>query len=205
MAALYCRDGVPTLDFWLEYASTYSYPAAERIAAAERATGVSIRWRPFLLGPIFQAQGWNTSPFNIYPPKGCYMWRDLERICEGLGLPLAVRPISAKQHPGRARRADRLCRGLGRGIFARGLPRRVRRRRQYRRPRRDGGHAGKSRCRACSNTRKRRKTRRVCAAKPRKRSASVFSARRVSSPPTANYSGVTIGSKRRLPGRNPKA
>ena len=79
---------MPTLDFWLEYASTYSYPAAERIAAAARATGVSIRWRPFLLGPIFQAQGWNTSPFNIYPQKGCYMWRDLERICESLGLPL---------------------------------------------------------------------------------------------------------------------
>ncbi len=79
---------MPTLDFWLEYASTYSYPAAERIAAAARATGVSIRWRPFLLGPIFQAQGWNTSPFNIYPQKGCYMWRDLERICESLDLPL---------------------------------------------------------------------------------------------------------------------
>lgn len=79
---------MPTVDFWLEYASTYSYPAAERIAAAARAAGVSIRWRPFLLGPIFQAQGWNTSPFNIYPQKGRYMWRDLERICESLGLPL---------------------------------------------------------------------------------------------------------------------
>lgn len=79
---------MPTADFWLEYASTYSYPAAERIAAAARAAGVSIRWRPFLLGPIFQAQGWNTSPFNIYPQKGRYMWRDLERICESLGLPL---------------------------------------------------------------------------------------------------------------------
>lgn len=79
---------MPTVDFWLEYASTYSYPAAERIAAAARAAGVSIRWPPFLLGPIFQAQGWNTSPFNIYPQKGRYMWRDLERICESLGLPL---------------------------------------------------------------------------------------------------------------------
>ncbi len=79
---------MPTLDFWLEYASTYSYPAAERIGEAARAAGVAVRWRPFLLGPIFQAQGWNTSPFNIYPHKGRYMWRDLERICETLGLPL---------------------------------------------------------------------------------------------------------------------
>jgi len=77
-----------TLDFWLEYASTYSYPAAARIAALARAAGVTVRWRPFLLGPIFQSQGWSTSPFNLYPDKGRYMWRDLERICQSLGLPL---------------------------------------------------------------------------------------------------------------------
>jgi 2-hydroxychromene-2-carboxylate isomerase len=77
-----------TIDFWLEFASTYSYPAAERIGALARAAGVTVRWRPFLLGPIFQSQGWNTSPFNVYPGKGRYMWRDLERICGGLGLPL---------------------------------------------------------------------------------------------------------------------
>ena len=29
--------------------------------------------------PDFQAQGWNDSPFNLYPVKGRYMWRDLER------------------------------------------------------------------------------------------------------------------------------
>jgi 2-hydroxychromene-2-carboxylate isomerase len=77
-----------TIDFWLEFASTYSYPAAERIGALARAAGVTVRWRPFLLGPIFQSQGWNTSPFNVYPGKGRYMWRDVERICTGLGLPL---------------------------------------------------------------------------------------------------------------------
>ena len=76
----------PSLDFWLEYASSYSYPAAERIDALARAAGVTIRWRPFLLGPIFLSQGWSTSPFNIYPHKGQYMWRDLERICASLGL-----------------------------------------------------------------------------------------------------------------------
>jgi 2-hydroxychromene-2-carboxylate isomerase len=79
---------MPPLDFWLEYASTYSYPAAERIRALARAAGVTVRWRPFLLGPIFQSQGWSTSPFNIYPQKGQYMWRDMERICQSLGLPL---------------------------------------------------------------------------------------------------------------------
>jgi len=46
-----------------------------------------VRFRPFLLGPIFKAQGWNTSPFNLYLAKGRYMWRDLERICAELDLP----------------------------------------------------------------------------------------------------------------------
>ena len=76
------------VEFWYEFASTYSYPAAMRVEAATKAAGVGIRWRPFLLGPIFGAQGWNDSPFNIYPAKGKYMWRDMERICEAQGLEL---------------------------------------------------------------------------------------------------------------------
>lgn len=75
------------LDFWFEFASTYSYPAAMRIRALADAAGVALRWRPFLLGPIFKAQGWDNSPFNVYQIKGRYMWRDLERICADLGLP----------------------------------------------------------------------------------------------------------------------
>jgi 2-hydroxychromene-2-carboxylate isomerase len=81
--------GRPALDFWFEFASTYSYPAAMRIAPLAAARGVTVRWRPFLLGPIFKAQGWDNSPFNLYPAKGRYMWRDLERICGTLGLPFS--------------------------------------------------------------------------------------------------------------------
>lgn len=79
---------VATLQFWFEFASTYSYPAAMRIGTRAATAGVAIEWRPFLLGPIFQAQGWNDSPFNVYPVKGRYMWRDLERVCgrEGIAL-----------------------------------------------------------------------------------------------------------------------
>jgi 2-hydroxychromene-2-carboxylate isomerase len=77
----------PTLDFWFEFASTYSYPAAMRIGTVAREAGVVVRWRPFLLGPIFKVQGWDTSPFNIYAAKGRYMWRDLERLCRELDLP----------------------------------------------------------------------------------------------------------------------
>ena len=75
-------------EFWYEFASTYSYPAAMRVGALAAARGVELAWRPFLLGPIFAAQGWRDSPFNLYPAKGRYMWRDLERICAALGLAL---------------------------------------------------------------------------------------------------------------------
>jgi 2-hydroxychromene-2-carboxylate isomerase len=81
--------GAPTLDLWFDFASTYSYPAVMRIAPLAEAAGVTVRWRPFLLGPIFKTQGWDNSPFNIYPTKGAYMWRDLERICAALQLPFA--------------------------------------------------------------------------------------------------------------------
>jgi 2-hydroxychromene-2-carboxylate isomerase len=75
------------LDFWFDFASTYSYPAAMRIGPLAQQAGVIVRFRPFLLGPIFKAQGWDTSPFNLYPAKGRHMWRDLERICADLALP----------------------------------------------------------------------------------------------------------------------
>jgi 2-hydroxychromene-2-carboxylate isomerase len=77
----------PVLDFWFDFASTYSYPAAMRIRPLAVQAGVEVRFRPFLLGPIFKAQGWTTSPFNLYPEKGRHMWRDLERLCEEMGLP----------------------------------------------------------------------------------------------------------------------
>jgi 2-hydroxychromene-2-carboxylate isomerase len=77
----------PTLGFWFEFASTYSYLAVCRIERVAANAGVEVSWKPFLLGPIFQAQGWNDSPFNVYPAKGRYMWRDLERLCARHGVP----------------------------------------------------------------------------------------------------------------------
>ncbi|MBP7641549.1 MAG: 2-hydroxychromene-2-carboxylate isomerase [Thauera sp.] len=77
----------PVVEFWFEFASTYSYLSVMRIERAAEAAGVDIEWKPFLLGPVFLALGWNDSPFNIYPPKGRYMWRDLERLAEKEGLP----------------------------------------------------------------------------------------------------------------------
>ncbi len=75
------------LQFWFEFASTYSYLSAMRIEEAATARGITVDWQPFLLGPIFAAQGWSSSPFNLYPAKGRYMWRDMERLCLSRGLP----------------------------------------------------------------------------------------------------------------------
>ena len=79
------------LEFWYEFGSTYSYLSVMRIDEVATRAGVGVRWRPFLLGPIFAAQGWQDSPFNIFPAKGRYMWRDMERRARVYGFPL-VRP-----------------------------------------------------------------------------------------------------------------
>ncbi|MFO1464063.1 MAG: 2-hydroxychromene-2-carboxylate isomerase [bacterium] len=76
-----------TLEFFYEFASTYSYLSAMRIAALAASHGARVQWRPFLLGPIFRDQGWQDSPFKLYPVKGRYMWRDLERRAARYGLP----------------------------------------------------------------------------------------------------------------------
>ena len=81
------------IDFWYDFASTYSYLAAMRAEKLAQAAGVSLRWRPFLLGPIFKSHGMEASPFNLYPVKGRYSWRDLERLVERQGLPKFTPPV----------------------------------------------------------------------------------------------------------------
>ena len=74
------------LAFWFDFASTYSYLSAMRIETEAARHGIGVDWRPFLLGPIFAGQGWTTSPFNIYPAKGRYMVRDIERLAQARGV-----------------------------------------------------------------------------------------------------------------------
>jgi len=119
------------IDFWFDFASTYSYPASQRIRPLAHAHGVTVRFRPFLLGPLFKAQGWGTSPFNLYPAKGRYMWRDLERLCRALDLPL-VRPEPFPQNSLLAARLavaadgeawrDAFCERVFRAEFGEGRP-----------------------------------------------------------------------------------
>ena len=107
-----------TAEFWYDFASTYSYPAAMRVAELARSRAVALAWRPFLLGPIFAAYGWRDSPFNIYPAKGRYMWRDMERICGALALPLK-RPDPFPQNSLLAARVALALEGESRAGFSR--------------------------------------------------------------------------------------
>ncbi|MBS2022102.1 MAG: 2-hydroxychromene-2-carboxylate isomerase [Deltaproteobacteria bacterium] len=102
-----------TLEFWFDFASTYSYPAAERVEEVAARHGLVVEWRPFLLGPIFQKQlGITTSPFNLNPVRGHYMWRDVERLCAAQALPFKKPSVFPRNSVLPARVALTLPQGL---------------------------------------------------------------------------------------------
>jgi 2-hydroxychromene-2-carboxylate isomerase len=107
------------IDFFYEFASTYSYLTAMRIDDLALDYDVEVRWRPFLLGPIFKAQGWDTSPFNVYPDKGRYMVRDLERLAEAQGLPKFIMPKTFPAHSILPSRVALCFKGEMRAAFSR--------------------------------------------------------------------------------------
>lgn len=116
------------LTFWFDFASTYSCIAAERMRALG-AVPPAVPWRPFLLGPVFQAMGTPSSPNIATPQKAAYMWRDLERLAAKHDL-VVKKPEPFPQHGVLAGRvatahadapwlADFAC-GVFRAQFARG-------------------------------------------------------------------------------------
>ncbi|TXL73778.1 2-hydroxychromene-2-carboxylate isomerase [Vineibacter terrae] len=80
---------MPTLEFWYDFASPYSWMAAERIDGLAAAAGLAVRWRPFIIGPILRLRPDNPSPLQNAPPaQRAYRRRDVERLCARYGLPL---------------------------------------------------------------------------------------------------------------------
>ena len=77
---------LPALEFWFEFGSNYSYLSVMRIEEEARRRQVRIIWKPFLLGPIFNALGFETSPFILQKEKGAYMQQDMVRLCRKYGL-----------------------------------------------------------------------------------------------------------------------
>lgn len=76
-----------SIDFWFEFGSNYSYLSVMRIEGEAARRGVTVHWRPFLLGPIFQSFGWSSSPFVLQQAKGTYVWKDMQRQCAKYGIP----------------------------------------------------------------------------------------------------------------------
>jgi 2-hydroxychromene-2-carboxylate isomerase len=84
------------VDFWFTMGSTYSYLSVMRIAALERSSGISFRWRPFHLLMILQEM--KHVPFADKPAKCAYMWRDIERRAAMQNIPAKLpAPYPAKQ------------------------------------------------------------------------------------------------------------
>lgn len=75
------------MEFWFDFASNYSYLSVMRIGALAERAGVEVVWRPFLLGPVFKALGWDNSPFVLQKEKGRYVWQDMLRECRKYDLP----------------------------------------------------------------------------------------------------------------------
>lgn len=98
-----------TLEFWFDFGSNYSYLSVMRIEALARERHVAVAWKPFLLGVVFQALGWETSPFVLQKIKGDYAWRDMARQCDksacrGASLPpFPARPCCPCAWPSSAR------------------------------------------------------------------------------------------------------
>lgn len=76
-----------TLEFFYDFVSPYSYLASTRVEAEVTRVGGKLRFRPFLLGGVFNATG-NKAPIEI-PAKGRHLATDLGRWAKRLGVPFA--------------------------------------------------------------------------------------------------------------------
>lgn len=76
-----------SLEFFFDFTSTYSYLASTRIEAMVRDTGVTLHWRPFLLGVVFKATD-NVAPL-VHPSqaKVAYLLKDIRDWTRHYGLP----------------------------------------------------------------------------------------------------------------------
>lgn len=78
----------PIIEFFWEPGSPYSYLAATQVEQIAQDTGAQIRWKPFLLGKVFEARG-TKLPASI-PAKAQYMFKDLARWAQQYRVPLGM-------------------------------------------------------------------------------------------------------------------
>jgi 2-hydroxychromene-2-carboxylate isomerase len=81
------------LDFWYDFASPYAYMAAmriEKLAAEAGGAGVTVRWRPFIIGPLFKEFGHDLSPVFDNQVKWRYLLADVPRQAAYYGVPMSA-------------------------------------------------------------------------------------------------------------------
>jgi 2-hydroxychromene-2-carboxylate isomerase len=76
-----------TLEFFYDFVSPYSYLASTRVEAEVARVGGTVRFRPFLLGGVFNATG-NKAPIEN-AAKARHLATDLGRWAKRLGVPFA--------------------------------------------------------------------------------------------------------------------
>lgn len=87
----------PTIEFYFDFSSPYSYLASEEIEALAERHGRDVVWRPMLLGAVFKVAG-NVPLTESYAPKARYSVRDFARSAAFLGVPYrqpSIFPIGA--------------------------------------------------------------------------------------------------------------
>lgn len=77
-----------TIEFFWEPGSPYTYLAATQIGKLAAQHGATVKWRPFLLGKVFEARK-TTLPAAI-PAKAQYMFKDLARWSQVYGVPVTM-------------------------------------------------------------------------------------------------------------------
>jgi 2-hydroxychromene-2-carboxylate isomerase len=75
----------PTIEFFWDPASPYTYLASTRIERLASDCGATLVWKPFLLGKVFEATG-NRAPISV-PAKGKHLFADLGRWARFYGVP----------------------------------------------------------------------------------------------------------------------
>ncbi len=92
----------PAIDFWFSIGSTYTYLSIMRVVEAQADSGVAVRWRPFSVCEIMREM--NNRFLQGKPEKYSYMWRDISRRADMLGIVAKVpvpHPLSEFDRPNR--------------------------------------------------------------------------------------------------------
>jgi len=77
----------PTIEFFWDPASPYTYLASTQIEKLAAAVGAGLMWKPFLLGKAFEATG-NKAPASV-PAKGKWLFKDVEMWGRHYDVPVA--------------------------------------------------------------------------------------------------------------------